>query len=247
MGLPMGPRGYELALPERDSDVRRVVGLHAHQMSVGMRRQSQRARDLAPDLASGRRSRADALRSLNGRRYIPGWFDSMACLSRDSASQFGEERLLVPALLHAAGGRPGTFVELGALDGRTFANTCAPPDMRRARGASPLGICGALRYVRRDAACAVRAGVRSSAASIGPACSSRQTRPTPRGCFAATGVPRRCTRPYATRLAWRCFRREGLQQPGTSRWTPARVAASRQPPGPGPRTSMQCSAALSRT
>ena len=38
-------------------------------------------------------------------------------------SQFGEDRKLLPTLLAAAGSGPGTFVELGALDGVHYSNT----------------------------------------------------------------------------------------------------------------------------
>lgn len=47
------------------------------------------------------------------------------CLLRTSRSQWGEERVLLPALLEATGGRPGVFVELGALDGLQYSNTLA--------------------------------------------------------------------------------------------------------------------------
>eukprot|EP00966_Prymnesium_polylepis_P007031 162106-Prymnesium_polylepis.1 len=48
-----------------------------------------------------------------------------ACVFRHSQSQHGEDFLLLPTLLQAAGGRPGIFVELGAFDGITFSNTVA--------------------------------------------------------------------------------------------------------------------------
>ena len=38
-------------------------------------------------------------------------------------SQHGEDVLLLPTLLKATGGSPGTFVEIGAYDGKTFSNT----------------------------------------------------------------------------------------------------------------------------
>ena len=38
-------------------------------------------------------------------------------------SQFGEDRMLLPTLLGAAEGRPGTFVEIGAFTGVMFSNT----------------------------------------------------------------------------------------------------------------------------
>lgn len=47
------------------------------------------------------------------------------CLLRESSSQFGEDLLLLPSLVEAAGGAPGSFVEIGALDGVTFSNTIA--------------------------------------------------------------------------------------------------------------------------
>ena len=43
--------------------------------------------------------------------------------STGSSSQNAEDLLLVPTLLRAAGGGPGTFVEMGALDGLTYSNT----------------------------------------------------------------------------------------------------------------------------
>ena len=46
-----------------------------------------------------------------------------ACVAANSHSQFGEDAALLPLLLHAANRMPGTFVELGALDGTTFSNT----------------------------------------------------------------------------------------------------------------------------
>lgn len=49
----------------------------------------------------------------------------LACVLAASHSQWMEEQLLLPSLLEAAGGRPGTFVELGALDGVKYSNTLA--------------------------------------------------------------------------------------------------------------------------
>ena len=50
---------------------------------------------------------------------------AVECALNASASQEREDLLLLPTLMRAVGGlhRPGTFVELGALDGRTFSNT----------------------------------------------------------------------------------------------------------------------------
>ena len=46
------------------------------------------------------------------------------CVRDEHTSQHGEDLLLLPVLLRAVGvGRPGTFVELGALDGRLGSNT----------------------------------------------------------------------------------------------------------------------------
>lgn len=46
------------------------------------------------------------------------------CALRHQASQHAEDLLLLPTLLLAAGwGRPGAFVELGALDGTRYSNT----------------------------------------------------------------------------------------------------------------------------
>ena len=47
------------------------------------------------------------------------------CVLHESRSQHGEERMLLPSLIAAAGGVPGSFVELGALDGLTYSNTVA--------------------------------------------------------------------------------------------------------------------------
>ena len=51
------------------------------------------------------------------------------CVLRHSQSQFREDLLLLPTLLEVTGGLPGTFVELGALDGIDASNserTCLP-------------------------------------------------------------------------------------------------------------------------
>ena len=48
---------------------------------------------------------------------------SLACVLKNSHSQWSEDKALLPALLKAAGNRPGTFVELGALDGVTYSNS----------------------------------------------------------------------------------------------------------------------------
>lgn len=45
------------------------------------------------------------------------------CTARSAVSQWGEDRLLLSTLLRASGGRPGTFVEIGALDGQRLSNT----------------------------------------------------------------------------------------------------------------------------
>ena len=47
------------------------------------------------------------------------------CLMANSYSQHLADLFLLPFLLHAAGGQPGTFVELGAFDGVTYSNTFA--------------------------------------------------------------------------------------------------------------------------
>ena len=49
----------------------------------------------------------------------------LSCTLKHSHSQWFEERLLLPSLLQLTGGRPGTFVELGALDGVKYSNTLA--------------------------------------------------------------------------------------------------------------------------
>lgn len=49
-----------------------------------------------------------------------------ACALRESKSQWGEDLLLLPTLLHslfASGRSKGVFLEMGALDGVTFSNT----------------------------------------------------------------------------------------------------------------------------
>jgi len=56
---------------------------------------------------------------------LPGPRRVAACLLRESRSQFGEDLLLLLSLVEAAGGAPGSFVEIGALDGVSFSNTIA--------------------------------------------------------------------------------------------------------------------------
>jgi len=46
-----------------------------------------------------------------------------ACVHSNFHSQFQEDVLLLPSLLAIAGGAPGTFVELGAVDGIKYSNT----------------------------------------------------------------------------------------------------------------------------
>ena len=46
-----------------------------------------------------------------------------ACTHTNLRSQWDKERYLLPLVILATGGQPGTFVELGALDGLTFSNT----------------------------------------------------------------------------------------------------------------------------
>eukprot|EP00966_Prymnesium_polylepis_P045427 1051985-Prymnesium_polylepis.1 len=50
---------------------------------------------------------------------------SLLCTVYNSRSQWSEERLLLHDLLAAAEGRPGVFIELGALDGLSGSNTLA--------------------------------------------------------------------------------------------------------------------------
>ena len=47
------------------------------------------------------------------------------CAFEKSHGQFGEELLMMPYLFMITGGRPGTYVEIGALDGIKYANTLA--------------------------------------------------------------------------------------------------------------------------
>lgn len=47
------------------------------------------------------------------------------CVLKHSRSQWSEDKALLPLLLHAARHKPGTFVELGALDGLKYSNTLA--------------------------------------------------------------------------------------------------------------------------
>lgn len=49
--------------------------------------------------------------------------DIRACVVNNSRSQYQEDLLLLPSLLRATGGRSGTFVELGALDGERYSNS----------------------------------------------------------------------------------------------------------------------------
>ena len=45
------------------------------------------------------------------------------CVLANTRSQWGEDLSLLPTLLAATGGAPGTFVELGAFDGIGGSNT----------------------------------------------------------------------------------------------------------------------------
>jgi hypothetical protein len=47
------------------------------------------------------------------------------CTLANARSQWGEDLMLLPYLLRAANWRPGSFVELGALDGISYSNTHA--------------------------------------------------------------------------------------------------------------------------
>jgi len=51
--------------------------------------------------------------------------DQLACALQVSRSQFREDLVLLPYLLHMTGYRPGTFVEIGAYDGIKYSNTIA--------------------------------------------------------------------------------------------------------------------------
>ena len=56
--------------------------------------------------------------------YVPNTVPPLLeCVLRNSVSQFREDLILLPELLMVAGGRPGTFVELGAFDGINASNT----------------------------------------------------------------------------------------------------------------------------
>jgi len=46
-----------------------------------------------------------------------------ACVFSESRSQFREDLLMLPMLLHVADNKPGTFVELGAFDGVDSSNS----------------------------------------------------------------------------------------------------------------------------
>ena len=48
-----------------------------------------------------------------------------ACVLTNTKSQLGEEAVLIPTLVHAARGRPGVFVEIGAFTGIALSNTYA--------------------------------------------------------------------------------------------------------------------------
>ena len=57
-------------------------------------------------------------------RRRPTTSGCQGCVRDEHASQHGEDLLLLPMLLRASGvGQPGTFVELGALNGRLYSNT----------------------------------------------------------------------------------------------------------------------------
>ena len=47
----------------------------------------------------------------------------LECVLNHSHAQYAEDKVLLPLLLRAAGYRPGTFVELGALNGLLWSNT----------------------------------------------------------------------------------------------------------------------------
>jgi len=75
---------------------------------------------------------AEALRAAQHGSFSAAWTAAppgpqrlATCLLRASRSQFGEDLLLLPSLVEAAGGAAGSFVEIGALDGVTFSNTIA--------------------------------------------------------------------------------------------------------------------------
>ena len=48
-----------------------------------------------------------------------------SCTLKNSGSQLGEDLVVIPTLVHAARGRPGTFVEVGAFTGNSLSNTLA--------------------------------------------------------------------------------------------------------------------------
>jgi hypothetical protein len=64
----------------------------------------------AMSVSSARKSVATALATIN-------------CVLRESRSEQEEDRMLLPTLLRASGGRAGSFVEIGGFDGVTFSTT----------------------------------------------------------------------------------------------------------------------------
>ena len=66
-----------------------------------------------------------AVRQWTGDAHLQAaGLDMLRCsLGSNSTSQHREDVALLPLMLHVTGGRPGTFVELGALDGLTMSNT----------------------------------------------------------------------------------------------------------------------------
>ena len=64
-----------------------------------------------------RNNRFDLCRPPVARRWMMpiSVDDAWDCVLRSSMSQWGEERMLLPTLIHKAAYKPGTFVELGAL------------------------------------------------------------------------------------------------------------------------------------
>ena len=67
----------------------------------------------------------DAIRSSTGEAAAPAAaiHANVACAVGFRRSQFGEDLALLPTLLAATRGQPGSFVEIGAFDGITGSNT----------------------------------------------------------------------------------------------------------------------------
>ena len=68
-------------------------------------------------------ARSGLYQALVGVNNTKEYASRINCVMHHASSQFHEDLTLLPTLLKVANGRPGTFVELGALDGLRWSNT----------------------------------------------------------------------------------------------------------------------------